>query len=321
MNISQLISIGIPADGNLDTVRALQPGGVVYFARNAGTPAEMRRLSRHLNEMLEIPALISVDQEGGRVQRLTDGFSRIPSARELGKQGAQAVTLSAMNVAAELRGAGINTNFAPVCDIPTHTGDTVIADRALSTEPIRASLLAAEYIRGAQPSVLTCAKHFPGHGAVGVDSHTGLPIFEGSREDLEPHLAPFRAAIAAGVGSMMVAHISIPCIDESGDPASLSEKVVTGLLREELGFRGLIFTDDMEMHALDQSKIGENAVRAIAAGCDNLLICHSAEKAFEAKAAIEKALEEGRLSEARVNDAIERVAWAKRRFGITKSAE
>jgi beta-N-acetylhexosaminidase len=320
MNISQLLTIGIPADGNLETVRAVQPGGVIFFERNADTPSEMRRLARHINEMLEIPAFISIDHEGGRVQRLKNGFTIIPPARELGKGGAQKVTLAAMDAAAELRGAGINTNFAPICDVPTHAGDTVIGDRAYSTDPMKASLLAAEYIRGAQPSILACAKHFPGHGSVGVDSHTGLPVFEGTREDLEPHLAPFRAAIAAGVGSMMVAHMSVPCLDESGTPATLSEKIVTGLLREELGYRGLIFTDDLEMHALDQTKIGENAVRAIAAGCDNVLVCHTPEKAVEAREALEKAVRDGVLSEARVQDALERNAWAKKRFGIVKSA-
>ncbi len=318
MKLSQLISIGIPAGGNLDAVRELQPGGVVLFARNAEKPAELRRLARQLNEILEIAPFISIDQEGGRVQRLTDGFSILPPAREVGAQGARAVNLSAMNAAAELRNAGINLNFAPVCDVPTHENDTVIGNRAYSTNPIRASLLAAEYIRGAQGSILCCAKHFPGHGGVGVDSHQGLPIFEGTRAELEAHLTPFRGAMAAGVGSMMIGHIVVPCLDDSGAPASLSEKIVTGVLREEMGFRGLIFTDDMEMHALDQGKSGENAVRALRAGCDHILICHSADKAREAIRAIETALQNGSLSEARVQDALNRVEWAKKRFGIIK---
>lgn len=320
MNISQLLTVGIPADGNLETIRQLQPGGVIYFARNSGTPGELRRLSRHVNEMLEIPAFIAVDHEGGRVQRFKDGFTVWPSAREVGAGGAQAVQLMAMNAAAELRSAGINTNFAPVCDVPTHPEDTVIGDRAYSDNALKASLLVAEYIRGAQPSILCSAKHFPGHGGVGTDSHHGLPLFAGSREELETHLTPFRGALAAGVSSIMIGHIAVPALDDSGAPASLSAPIVTELLREELGFRGLIFTDDMEMHALDQSKTGDNAVRAIAAGCDNVLICHTPEKMFEAKEAIESALRDGKLSEERVKDALHRVDWAKRRFGIIKSA-
>lgn len=320
MNLSQLLTIGIPENGDLDAIRELQPGGVVLFGRNAQKPAELRRLARTLGEMLEVAPFIAVDHEGGRVQRLTDGFSIVQPAREVGNQGARAVNLSAMNAAAELRNAGINVNFAPVCDVPTHEGDTVIGDRAYSNDPIRASLLAAEYIRGAQGSILCCAKHFPGHGGVGVDSHLGLPTFEGTRAELEAHLAPFRGAMAAGVGSMMIGHISVPYLDDSGAPASLSEKIVTGVLREEMGFRGLIFSDDLEMHALDQTQSGENAVRALRAGCDNVLICHTADKAREALRAIEIALQNGGLSEARIQDALNRVEWAKKRFGIVKTA-
>ena len=318
MKLSQLLTLGIPANGSLDLIREMQPGGVVLFARNAQKPAELRRLARQLNEILEIAPFIAIDHEGGRVQRLTDGFSTLPPAREVGDRGAAAVNLGAMNAAAELRNAGINVNFAPVCDVPTHDGDTIIGNRAYSSDPIRASLLAAEYVRGAQGSMMCCAKHFPGHGGVGVDSHQGLPIFEGTRAELEAHLTPFRGAMAAGVGSMMIGHIVVPCLDPSGAPASLSEPIVTGILREEMGFRGLIFTDDLEMGALDQNKSGENAVRAIAAGCDNLLICHSADKAREAKLALESALQNGQLSESRAQDALSRVAWAKRRFGIVK---
>ncbi|MBW3637229.1 MAG: beta-N-acetylhexosaminidase [Armatimonadetes bacterium] len=319
MDITQLLMIGIPADGDLEAVRELQPGGVIFFARNAAPPTELRRLTRRVNEMLAVPAFVGVDQEGGRVQRFKDGFSIVPPAREIGNGGAQNVHLSAMTVAAELRAAGVNLNFAPVCDVPVHPDDTVIGNRAYSTDPIRAGLLAAEYVRGAQGSILCCAKHFPGHGGVGVDSHSGLPTFEGTREELETHLTPFRGALAAGVGSMMIGHIRVPCLDPSGAPASLSAPIVTGLLREEIGFRGLIFTDDMEMGALDQTQSGPNAVRALAAGCDVVMICHSRDKALEAVDAIKKALRDGVLSQERVQDALDRVAWAKRRFGIVKS--
>lgn len=311
--------IGLPADNDLSAVRELQPGGVILMGRNARTPAETRRLTRTIQENLEIPALIAVDQEGGRVQRLTDGFTTIPAARELGDQGALSVKLMAMTVAAELRAAGLNCNFAPVCDVPLHPDDTVIGNRAFSADFIRARVLAAEYIRGAQPNILACAKHFPGHGGVGVDSHQALPTFEGSRDELEAHLGPFRAAIAAGVGAIMVGHIAVPILDSSGAPASLSPPITTGLLREELGFRGLVVTDDLEMRALPQNEPGEVAVAALQAGCDLLLWCHSSEKARQALEAIQRALDEGKLEESRVKDAIDRVGWAKRRFGVVKS--
>ena len=315
MNLSQLLIIGLPAGNDLRAVRELQPGGVVFMGRNAGTPSETRRLVRSINEQLEISALVCTDQEGGRVQRFVDGFAAIPPAREVGQGGARAVNLAGMNAAAELRGAGINWNFAPVCDVPTHADDTVIGTRAFSDNSIRAGVLAAEWVRGAQPNILACAKHFPGHGGVGLDSHFALPTFEGTREELEPHLTPFRAAMAAGVASIMVGHIAVPCLDESGAPASLSAPIITGLLRDEMNYRGLVVTDDLEMKALS-GDAGTVAVKALSAGCDMLLWCHNSDKARAALSAIERAVDDGTLDKARVQDAINRVAWAKERFGI-----
>jgi beta-N-acetylhexosaminidase len=291
------------------------------MGRNAGPRVEVRRLTRAIQEALQTPALIAVDQEGGRVQRLADGFTAIPPMRELGGQGANKVNLMAMTVAAELRGVGINCNLAPVCDVPSHVDDTVIGDRAFSTDPIQASLLAAEYVRGAQPTLLCSAKHFPGHGGVGVDSHQSLPTYSGSREELErSHLQPFHGALAAGVGSVMVGHIAVPAIDATGMPASLSAPIVTGILREQMNFRGLVLTDDLEMGALDHLDMGDIAVRALAAGCDMLMFCHSPEKARVARDAINAALVSGVLPDARVRDSIERVRWAKQKFGVLPAA-
>jgi beta-N-acetylhexosaminidase len=316
MSYSQLLILGIPADGDLMAVRELQPGGIILMGRNAGTPAEVRRLTRAIQECLETPAFIVTDQEGGRVQRLKDGFTPIPPMAEVGREGARAVTLTAMNVAAELRAAGLNANFAPVCDVPVHAEDTVIGARAFSTDFIKAGLLAAEYVRGAQPTVMCTAKHFPGHGGVGVDSHQALPTFDGSRDDLDPHLGPFRAAIAAGVGAIMVGHIAVPSVDATGEPATLSAPIVSGLLREELNFRGLVVTDDLEMGALRERDPAEVGVAAIAAGCDALLYCHSATKAKAALRGLEAAVQAGTLPETRIQDALDRVQWAKRRFGV-----
>ena len=309
--------IGVPEGNDLSDVARLQPGGVVLMGRNAGPRAEVRRLTRAICEVCDEAPLIATDQEGGRVQRLRDGFTAIPSMRELAAGGANAVSLMAANVAAELRGVGIHVNFAPVCDVPVHPDDTVIANRAFANEPIRAGLLAAEYIRGAQPTIMCVAKHFPGHGGVGIDSHQGLPTFQSTLEELRAiHLQPFRAALAAGVGGMMIGHISIPDLDASGTPASLSHSIVTGLLRDELKFRGLVVTDDLEMGALDDITPGEIAVRAIGAGNDLLLFCHSADRAEAAIDALERAIHDKELAAERVQDAIDRVRWAKQRFGV-----
>jgi beta-N-acetylhexosaminidase len=317
VQISQLLMIGIGADNDLRDVRSLQPGGVVLMGRNAGKPDEVRRLTRQIGEACPSP-LIATDQEGGRVQRLTDGFTPIPRMRKLAQQGARHVGITAAMVAAELRDVGVNFNFAPVCDLPVHPDDTVIGDRAFSSNPIVASLLAAEYIRGAQPTVLCCAKHFPGHGGVGIDSHQALPTFEGTRDELSPHLQPFRSAIAAGVAAVMVGHIAVPSLDASGTAATLSQPITTGLLREELNFRGLVVTDDLDMKALPQDRPGDVGVRALNAGCDLLLWCHSPDAARAAIEAIQRALDDGTLSQSRVQDAIERVRWAKTKMGILK---
>ena len=310
--------IGIPADNDLSAVRALQPGGVILMGRNAGKPDDVRRLTRQISESCDEAPLVATDQEGGRVQRLTDGFTPIPRMRKLAAQGARQVAITAATVAAELRDVGVNFNFAPVCDVPLHPDDTVIADRAFSSNPLQAALLAAEYIRGAQGTVLCCAKHFPGHGGVGIDSHQALPTFKGTREELNPHLQPFRSAIAAGVAAIMVGHIAVPALDNSGAPATLSQPITTGLLREELNFRGLVVTDDLDMKALPQDQPGSIAVRALNAGSDLLLWCHSPSAAQAALQAIERALDDGSLSETRVQDALDRVKWAKTRAGIIK---
>ncbi len=318
--ISQLLVVGVPDNNDLSHLRELASGGVVLFGRNAGTPPEGRSLTRQINDAVTqngapLP-LISIDQEGGRVQRLTDGFTRIPPLRELASQGANAVRLMAANVAAELRAVGITVNFAPVCDVPVHAEDTVIGNRAFGTDAITVSSLAAEYVRGAQPTVLCVAKHFPGHGNVGVDSHFALPTDSSTRKQLNEQLLPFRATIGAGLGGVMIGHIALPNVDESGTPASLSRTIVTDILRKELKFDGLIFTDDLDMKALPQNDAGEIAVRALQAGCDQLLFCHDIAKAFAAREAILQAIEDRVLDIEQIKASLARIRRAKKRFEL-----
>ena len=317
-DISQLLMVGVPDNNDLSHLRELSPGGVVLFGRNAGTPQQVRRLTRQINDAVTqngapLP-LIAIDQEGGRVQRLTDGFTAIPPMRELAQSGAGAVRLMAANVAAELRAVGINVNFAPVCDVQTHKEDTVIGNRAFATDAITVSSLAAEYVRGAQPTVLCVAKHFPGHGSVGVDSHVALPTDSSTRKELANQLLPFRATIGAGVGGVMIGHIALPNIDDSGAPASLSHEIVTNILRRQLNFDGLIFTDDLDMKALPQHAAGEVAVRALQAGSDQLLFCHDIQKAFVARDAIMQALENRVLDKPQIEASLARIAKVKAKF-------
>ena len=314
MNLSRLFILGLPADNDLSFVRDFGPGGVILMGRNARPLATIQELTALLRAELDSP-IVASDHEGGRVQRLRDGFEELPPAREVGGLGEESVRQMGARVGQELRRAGLNLNFAPVCDVPIHPNDTVIGSRAFSTDFDAAGALAAAYIGGLQASVGACAKHFPGHGAVGVDSHFGLPSFEGDRAGLEPHLRPFRAAIGAGVSAIMVAHIEVLALDPSGAPASLSHPLISDLLRGELGFEGLVVSDDLEMGALNTIGAGALAVRALRAGCDALLFCHSNEKATEARAAIERALKRGELEAARVEEALGRVGKWKARFG------
>lgn len=317
-DISQLLVVGVPDNSDLSHLRELQPGGVVLFGRNAGTPDVMRDLTQSINATVSHDGapkpLISIDQEGGRVQRLTDGFTRIPSMRELAQQGANAVSAMASIVANELRAVGIAVNFAPVCDVPVHAEDTVIGHRAFATNSRDVANFVAEYVRAAQPTVMCVAKHFPGHGNVGVDSHFGLPTDSSTRSELKEQLQPFRACIEAPVGGIMIAHISLPNIDETRAPASLSRKIVTEVLRDELAFDGLIFTDDLDMKALPQNDAGEIAIRALRAGCDQLLFCHELDKAFVAREAITKAIEDRVLDVSQIAASLKRIERAKARF-------
>jgi len=310
MNLSQLFLVGLPADNDLAFVREFEPSGVILMGRNARPANEIRALPTQLKGRI-----ISTDHEGGRVQRLREGFEVLPTAREVAQGGAENVFDTAKRVAIELSEAGINLNFAPVCDVPTHAQDTVIGSRAFSSDSQTAGEMASAYVSGLQTRVGACAKHFPGHGGVGLDSHLALPTFEGTREDLEPHLAPFRAAIRAGMAAIMVGHIAVPALDGSGAPASLSQAITTRLLREELRFAGLIVSDDLEMGALSALGAGEIAVRTLEAGCDLLLFCHTQSKATEALRAVENALREGRLSERNLSASLQRIADFKARFG------
>lgn len=312
MQLSSLFMVGLPANNDLMFVEELRPSGVILMGRNARPFEQIQELTRQLRELGV--SLIASDHEGGRVQRLKEGFTVLPLAREVASGGIENVRATAHLVGRELGNAGINFNFAPVCDVPIHEGDTVIGHRAFSTNFKEAGELASVYCQGLQERVGACAKHFPGHGGVGVDSHFGLPVFPGTVEELEPHLVPFKSTIKSGVSAIMVAHISVPSLDPTNSPASLSQSIATDLLRGELGYEGLVVSDDLEMGALGNIGAGDIAVRALNAGCDLLLFCHSASKVIEAKAAVEAALSDGRLERVRVEEALARIETWKGKF-------
>ncbi|MBI4704614.1 MAG: beta-N-acetylhexosaminidase [Deltaproteobacteria bacterium] len=300
-------------------------GGAILFRRNCRDLAQVAELCAAIAACAPAsapPPLIGVDQEGGRVCRLPTPFFTLPAMRELGKIGDPALTgQAAEQVGRELRSLGINTNFAPVLDVDTNPTSPVIGERSFGSDPEQVARHGAAFIQGLQKGgVLACGKHFPGHGDAARDSHVELPVVDQSRSRLDrAELVPFRAAIAAGVGALMSAHVVYPQI-EPGLPATFSAAACTALLRQELGFGGVLFSDDLEMGAIaGHWDIEEAAVRAIAAGCDVLLVCRSEELQERAHEALVRRAEGDSAFRARCAEAAGRF-WRARRALLAPAA-
>jgi beta-N-acetylhexosaminidase len=297
-------------------VREFSLGGVILFARNIEAAEQVAELSHDVQSLSTgIPLWVSVDQEGGRVARLKEPFTVWPPMATLGRRGDEALARRfAAALAAELRAVGITLDYAPVLDIHTNERNPVIGDRALSSDADMVARLGVAIIGGLQENgVAACGKHFPGHGDTTADSHLELPLVEHPPDRIRRvECVPFRAAIAAGVRFIMTAHLLVPSFDEA-QPATLSRTIVYGLLREELGFEGVILSDDLEMKAIAATiPVPEAAVRAIAAGCDGLLICSGSPDVQSA--ALERlvhAVEDGTIPLKRLEDALARLRRAK----------
>jgi len=297
-------------------------GGVILFPRNIAEPEQIAELCYEASRLVQdLPLWISVDQEGGRVARLKAPFTEWPAMATLGRSGDVALAARfARALASELRAVGITLDYAPVLDVYTNPSNRVIGDRALSDEAKEVARFGASIIRELQAEgVAACGKHFPGHGDTSADSHVELPLVEHPIERLrEVEFVPFMAAIEAGVASIMTAHVFLPALDQER-PATLSRRVVSGLLREELGFQGLILSDDLEMKAVaDRYPVASAAVLAVESGCDGVLVC-SANHSLQAETleGLIHSVEEERLREARVEDALRRHRRAKERFLTT----
>ena len=295
-------------------------GGVAYYGRNiAATPERTGELSAALRA--ENPhVLVAVDEEGGDVTRLDVATgSAFPGNYALGYVDDPELTETvARQIGRSLWRAGINLNYAPDADLNTNPDNPVIGTRSFGSDPGVAARHAAAYVRGLQAAgVAGCAKHFPGHGDTAVDSHHGLPLVQHSDEEWAKHLAPFRAAIQAGVKSVMTAHILAPRYDPEF-PSTMSRKVLVDLLRGELGFTGLVVTDGIEMAAIaDTFGIAEGTVLALAAGVDAVCVGGGLRDECDylmLRDALVDAVRDGRLPAERLHDAATRVrelgAWA-----------
>ena len=322
-HVGQLIMAGFQGRTIPDELHALARefdlGGIVLFARNIEAPEQVAELAHDAQVLSSAsPLWVSVDQEGGRVARLGAPFTVWPPMRCLGRSGDIGLAQRfARALGRELKAVGISLDYAPVLDVHTNTRNPVIGDRALSEKADEVARLGSVIIEGLQAEgVAACGKHFPGHGDTSTDSHEELPVIEHATERLrEVELVPFRAAIANGVASIMTAHVLYPALDEN-HPATLSPRVVTDMLRGELGFSGIIATDDMSMQAIAANRSLDLAtVDAIDAGCDLALLCAAdVDQQVRALEAVIRAVENDELSHARIDDAFARNERVKTRF-------
>jgi beta-N-acetylhexosaminidase len=299
--------------------REFDLGGVILFARNVDSPEQVAEIAREARTLAhDLPLWVSVDQEGGRVARLKSPFTIWPPMITLGRSGdRQLASRFAAALAAELTAVGITLDYTPVLDVLTNPTNPAIGDRALAERAEDVAALGTAIVEALQSAgIAACAKHFPGHGDTGTDSHLELPIVEHPPDRLEAvDLVPFRAAIEARVAAIMTGHLLIPALDESG-PATLSAVVVDALLKKQLGFEGLVLTDDLEMKAISgRYGLPDATVKALGAGCDVVLLCGTSQEGQAlALEAVIHAVEDGSLPLTRVEDAFARQRRAKERF-------
>ena len=287
---------------------ALGVGGFILFG---GTVEAVRALTKELQQKSRTPLLIGADMERGAGQQF-DGATGLPPLAAIAALGdADAVRRAARHTAREARTMGVNWDYAPVCDLDVVPENPIVGTRSLGSDPKLVGKLAAEWIDACQAEgVLACAKHFPGHGRTTADSHAELPVVRATARELnESDLGPFRAAIDAGVGSIMTAHVAYPALDPSGAPATLSREILQWLLRQQLKFDGLAVTDALIMKGvLAGQGEAEAAVQAIRAGCDLLLY---PEDVAGVARALEHAVQQQALDSERVLQAVRRrLKWA-----------
>jgi len=297
--------------------RQARPGGFILFARNVEEPAQVRELNRELTGLLprSLPPLVSVDQEGGRVQRIRS--TAWPRARWVGNVDDLVQTRAlALAMAAELRAMGFNVDWAPVADVDSNPANPVIGDRSFSPRPEAVARHALAFLQGLEAGgVAGCVKHFPGHGDTSQDSHLVLPVVEKERPELErTELLPFREAIAAGAPMVMTAHVLFPEWDPQ-NPATMSQAIVAGLLREKLGFQGVVVSDDLEMKAVrGRFELDHQLDRACRATVDLFLCCSEIELQWEVFETLVRLQEDDKRHDTLAIDSSGRLDALRRRF-------
>jgi beta-N-acetylhexosaminidase len=303
-----LLIIGLPGPELDAEARALldevRPLGVILFRRNIVSVGQLRELIAAVTEGRP-ELLMAIDHEGGRVHRMPAGtFTHFPPTLTVARHGDPALCRDVARAhAAELREAGFNLTFSPVLDVHTNPANPIIGDRAFGTTPEEVIHNALPYMQGlAEGGILSCGKHFPGHGDTAVDSHLALPVLPAATHGLDRlrslEFKPFARAISQAIPMLMTAHVVVEALDASV-PATLSPRVIDGCLRRELGYEGYVVSDDLEMKAIaDNYSVGRAAVLSMLAGCDGCLVCATPSLIREAHAALSGAIAGGELSPA-----------------------
>lgn len=322
--VGQLLVAGIEGtqagEDGLQAVQDYQVGGVILFGRNVESAEQLASLTNELKALNgdNTPLFLCVDQEGGRVDRMPPEVDDLSSAYDYIAGGGDPLERGKV-LSAQCAAFGFNLDFSTCLDIWSNPDNAVIGDRSYGSDPdtvTRAGLAVNEGL--SQGGVIPVVKHFPGHGDTSTDSHVDLPVVDKTVEELEEfELIPFQAAIEAGTPCVMVAHILMTQIDPDL-PASLSPKVVTGLLRQEMGFDGVVCTDDLTMGAISNTYgMGEAAVMAVEAGCDLLLVCHEADNLTAAREALLAAVDSGRITMERLDESVCRILSLKQEYSLT----
>lgn len=320
--LAQLLLVGFDGPRVSPDLRRLveewHVGGVVLYAPNVESPEQVAALNAEINRLAGagVTPFIAVDQEGGSVRRLHAGVPELPGAMAFGAARSRELAREAgEQLAHSLRALGFTMNFAPVLDVLSNPANTALGTRAFSSDPRLVASLGTAFIEGELGGgVIPVAKHFPGQGGTSGDSHYQLPILDVSRAELEAReLVPFRAAIRAGVPAILTAHIAMPRVAESPDvPATLSHRLLTDVLRKEMGFQGLVITDELQMRAVQgRRKIGDVAVDALIAGADMLMVVWDHHDREEIYTALQDAYASGKLPHAVVKRALRHVLAAK----------
>ncbi|QTD41335.1 beta-N-acetylhexosaminidase [Sporosarcina sp. Te-1] len=297
-------------------------GGLILLGKNVSTTeniVSVLNAAKATNKHNQIPLFLSVDEEGGRVSRLPKGIRKLPTAEKVGKQNDRQLNYRTGEYLAELLHAfGYNMNYAPVMDVQSNPANPVIGDRAYATNARTVADLGIETMNGMKDNgMIPVIKHFPGHGDTSVDSHESLPVVDKGMEELvRTELVPFQQAIDAGADVVMVSHVVYPALDPKW-PASMSGRIINDLLRDQMGFQGVVITDDLTMGAItNDHSVSKAALQSFLAGSDLLLIAGDYDDQLQTIQLFSQSVASGVISEERLNDSVRRILTIKEDYGL-----